>query len=206
MNLTNFKKIDHAIKTTNVFFLAALVVMATAFVISFFHLSYKINQAYSKALVIDTRGAVFETHPILAQEMRVYEFENHVKTFIGLWYGFDENNYEANVQKALSLIGNKGKELLNEYNDLGMLSELIQKNLRYDVLINDLQIDMTTIPVSGSVVFTQTGYRAKGKISRRVFVDFSLYEVARSRENVHGVKIEDWKVTYKPIDRENEIN
>ena len=39
---------------------------------------------------------------------------NHVKTFVTNWYAFDESNYEKNISLALNLIGNKGKELLNE--------------------------------------------------------------------------------------------
>lgn len=86
---------------------------------------------------------------------------NHVKTFVTHWYAFDESSYEKNISLALNLIGNKGKELLNEYNDVNMLNSLIQKNIRYGVRIKDVEINTQTIPVSGKIIFTQTGYRAR---------------------------------------------
>ena len=42
-----------------------------------------------------------------------------------------------NITSALNLIGNKGKELLNEYNDVNMLNSLVQKNIRYGVSIDE---------------------------------------------------------------------
>lgn len=77
-----------------------------------------------------------------------------------------------------------------------MLNSLIQKNLRYGIIIKDLHIDMQTIPVSGEILFTQTGYRAKGSIARDISAKFTLYDVSRSAENSHGVKIDSWEVRY----------
>lgn len=107
----------------------------------------------------------------------------------------------------MNLIGNKGKELLNEYNDVNMLNSLVQKNIRYGVTIDDIAIDMNTIPVTGRIVFTQTGYRARGRVSRKVEAEFSIYDVSRSEENAHGAKIEDWIVHYSaPIEDAKEDN
>ena len=128
--------------------------------------------------------------------MRAYEYEDHVKRFVQLWYSFDENNYERHLNEALNLIGNKGKELLNEYNDVNMLNTLIQKNIRYEVSINDISIDMATLPVSGEITFTQTGLRSRGGLSREIKARFTLYDVSRSRDNSHGAKIEKWDVNY----------
>lgn len=96
----------------------------------------------------------------------------------------------------MNLIGNRGKELLSEYNDINMHNSLIQKNIIYSVTIKDIRVDMKTVPVSGEILFTQTGYRARGGVSRDVLAKFTLYDVSRSRENSHGVKIESWEVNY----------
>ena len=110
--------------------------------------------------------------------------------------------YEKNISLALNLIGNKGKELLNEYNDVNMLNSLIQKNIRYGVRIKDVEINTQTIPVSGKIIFTQTGYRARGSISRNIEAEFTIYDMlSRSEENAHGAKIEDWIVRYsEPVE------
>jgi hypothetical protein len=196
MDLTSLEKIDNSIRRTSWLALAFCVIVTTASTISFYYLSNKIDEIYTKALVIDTRGNTYQTAVIPAKEMRIYEYENHVKTFVNLWYAFDESNYEKNIEAGLHLIGDMGKELLNEYNDVAILGSLIQKNIRYGVSIKDITIDMETLPVSGTLQAIQTGYRARGSISRNMRVSFTLYDVARSRENVHGCKISEWKVKF----------
>ena len=196
MDLTKFKTVDQAFKTTVIVAASCCLIMGAAFTICFFYLSNKIDAAFTKALVLDTSGQVYDVSAIESSAMRKYEYENHVKTFISLWYSFDESTYEGNISMALNLIGNRGKELYNGYNDINMLNSLIQKNIRYGVIIKDIHIDMKTVPISGEVMFTQTGYRARGCVARDLFVKFTLYDVSRSRENNHGVKIDAWEVRY----------
>ena len=157
-------------------------------------------------MVIDKNGEVYETSSLPAGAMRKYEYLNHVKTFVTHWYAFDESTYEGNISLALNLIGNKGKELLNEYNDVNMLNSLIQKNIRYGVTIKDVEIHTNTIPVSGKILFTQTGYRARGSVSRDIEAEFTLYDVSRSEDNAHGAKIEDWIVRYsEPVENGDDL-
>lgn len=196
MDLTKFKTVDQAFKATVIIAISCCAIMGIAFAICFFYLSNKIDAAYTKALVLDTSGKVYDVSAIESATMRKYEYEDHIKTFVNLWYSFDESTYEGNVTMGLNLIGNRGKELYNEYNDINMLNSLIQKNIRYGVIIKDIHIDMQSVPVSGDVLFTQTGYRARGSVARDISVDFTLYDVSRSRENSHGVKIDSWEVHY----------
>lgn len=196
MDLTKFKTVDQAFKTNVLVSVLCCLIMGISFIICFFYLSNKIEKTLAKALVLDTSGQVYSATAVDAAAMRRFEYENHVRTFVSLWYSFDESTYESNVTAALNLIGNQGKALLNEYNDINMLNSLIQKNIRYGIIIKDISIDMQTIPVSGEILFVQTGYRARGSIARDICVNFTLYDVSRSRENSHGVKIGDWEVKY----------
>lgn len=196
MDLTKFKTIDQAFKTTVITAVVSCSVMAIAFIICFFYLFNKVDEAYNKSLVLDTSGKIYDATAVETSVMRKYEYENHIKTFATLWYSFDESTYDANITAALPLIGNRGKELLNEYNDVNMHNSLIQKNIRYGLIIKDLRIDMQTVPVSGEIFFVQTGYRARGSVARDITVKFTLYNVSRSQENPHGVKIETWDVHY----------
>lgn len=196
MDLTKFKTVDESLRITLIVSICCCGIMALAFTVAFIFQYNKIDEAYTKALVLDTSGKIYEVTPIAASDMRKYEYEDHIKDFVGKWYAFDESTYESNIKSALNLIGNRGKELLSEYNDVNMHNSLIQKNIIYKVAIKDIQVDMKTVPVSGEILFTQTGYRARGSVSREVLVKFTLYDVSRSRENSHGVKIENWDVNY----------
>lgn len=196
MDLMKFKTVDYAFKMTVLVSAICCLIMGIAFAVSSIYLSNKIDSVLTKALVFDTSGQVYSATSINAVDMRKYEYEDHVKRFVNLWYSFDESTYERNIEEALHLIGNQGKILVNEYNDVNMLNSLIQKNLRYGIIIKDLHINMQTIPISGEILFTQTGYRAKGSIARDISAKFTLYDVSRSAENSHGVKIDSWEVRY----------
>ncbi len=203
MNLIKFKGVDNVVKLTIRLSIGYCIILTAAFVSCIIYLTTKIEKAYSQTIVIDKGGEVYDTSCLPINSMRKYEYLNHVKTFVSNWYAFDESTYESNISFALNLIGNKGKELLNEYNDVNMLNSLIQKNIRYGVHIKDIEINTQTIPTSGKILFTQTGYRARGSISRDVEVTFTIYDVSRSENNAHGAKIEDWIVRYsEPIEND----
>lgn len=205
MKLTQFKTVDKAFKATVISCLCCCLISGISFVISIIYIYQKAEKAYEHALVIDKSGKVYETTPALSSDMRIFEYEDHVKHFVQLWYSFDENSYEKNLNEALNLIGNKGKELLNEYKDVNMLNTLIQKNIRYEISIQDIHIDMSTLPVSGEIIFTQTGLRSRGGLSREIHAKFTLYDVSRSRENSHGAKIDKWEVNYYNSNKENDV-
>ncbi len=196
MKLTQFKTVDQAFRTTVISCICCSLISGIGFVTCIIYIYQKAENAYNHVLVIDTAGKTYETSPVLAADMRMFEYEDHVKRFVQLWYAFDENNYEKHLNEALNLIGNRGKELLNEYKDVNMLNSLIQKNIRYEVSIQDIRIDMSTLPVSGEIIFTQTGLRSRGGLSREIHARFTLYDVSRSRGNSHGAKIEQWEVNY----------
>ena len=112
-----FKGADDAVKLTIRLSAGYCIILTIAFASSIIFLINKIEKAYGQALVIDRQGEVYEASSLSASDMRQYEYMNHVKTFVTHWYAFDESSYEKNISLALNLIGNKGKELLNEYND-----------------------------------------------------------------------------------------
>lgn len=206
MDLTKFKGVDNAIRLTIRLSVGYCILLTITFITCVFYLTRKIENAYNQALVIDRDGEVYATSSISSKAMRKYEYINHIKTFVSHWYAFDENTYENNIALALNLIGNKGKELLNEYNDVNMLNSLIQKNIRYEVSIKEIDVYTNTLPTSGKIIFTQTGYRARGSISRDIEAEFTIYDVSRSESNAHGAKIEDWIVRYSEPIENNDNN
>lgn len=196
MELQNIESINKLFRRNIILLIILVGIIALAFAVSFFFVSKQINNMQNTVLVLDKSGAAANASAVNADYMRVYEYENHVKTFIQLWYAFDENNYENNIKMGLEMLGDCGKDLLNQYNDLGMLNLLRQKNIHYNVAIKDIKVDMNTLPISGIVTVTQTGIRAKGQLSREMVIHFTLSDVSRSRENVHGCKIDTWNVQY----------
>ena len=64
MNLTKFKTVDQAFKTTVIVASYCCLIMGIAFTVCFFSLSNKIDAAYTTALVLDNSGQVYDVAAI----------------------------------------------------------------------------------------------------------------------------------------------
>ena len=204
MELQNFEKINAMFRRNTILLVIVTVIMALAFVAGYATLAKQVSAMQETVLVLEKDGTANIASAVDADYMRVYEYENHVKTFIQLWYAFDANNFQQNIDMGLEMLGDCGKNMLAQYNDMGMQNILNKNDIHYIVEIKDISIDMNTIPVTGSATAIQTGVRTKGKASRQMNITFALSDVSRSRENVHGCKIVQWNVDYVKIDNDNE--
>lgn len=185
---------------TKVITITTLVVCVSAIIAVYLISTKEIKQQQSKVIVIDTKGQVYSSEVANAKEMRVFEYKDQVKKFYNLWYSFDENSYKTNIEKGLLLVGDCGKELLNIYKSEDVERKLFEKNLKAEVIIKDVNIDMSTNPVSGYIKGVQTIRRNKGSMSRNLDCSFIIYDVSRSDENSHGCKIDNWRIdNAKPI-------
>lgn len=195
MELNSITKLNDLFKNTSRALIIIVAIISLTSTLGYIYLFKEMSELQKNVLVLDKTGGAFTATAVDASYMRVYEYENHVKTFVNLWYAFDEYNYESNIASALELIGEPGKELLAQYKDVNMLNLLRQKNIHYNVQIKDISVNMNTIPTSGKIILTQTGVRPRGQSSREILVEFTLSDVSRSRENIHGCKIDSWIAT-----------
>eukprot|EP00975_Prorocentrum_lima_P054383 11406531-Prorocentrum_lima.AAC.1 len=62
--------VDQAFKTTVIVASSCCLIMGIAFTVCFFYLSNKIDAAYTKALVLDTSGQVYDVAAIESAAMR----------------------------------------------------------------------------------------------------------------------------------------
>jgi len=190
-SLMSYKTAGELSKTITI---TAIVVSAAALVAGYFVMTKEVNLQKNKVIVIDTKGQVYGSQMTNAKDMRIFEYKDQIRKFYSLWYAFDENSYKSNIEKGLLLVGECGKELLNKYADQDVERKLFEKNLKLEVTIKDIQIDMDTNPVSGKIWGIQTTRRNKGSASRNMNCSFIIYDVDRSDENSHGCKIDNWVV------------
>ena len=81
MNLTKFKTVDQAFKTTVIVASSCCLIMGIAFTVCFFYLSNKIDAAYTKALVLDTSGQVYDVaalNPQRCESMNMKIISKHL--------------------------------------------------------------------------------------------------------------------------------
>lgn len=154
----------------------------------------KIDEIQNKMIVIDTRGVIYPSGQIDYNQMRIYEYLNHSKILYTLWYAFDENSYTQNIENGLHMLGECGIEMLNLYKQENVERLLFERNMRFEVEILDVKIDLQTLPISGYIEGKQTILRGNSKLTRHLDCIFTLHDVSRNEKNPHGVKIEDWEI------------
>lgn len=191
-SLNNYHKAYGGMKLIAIIaIIAAVFISITSFILSLKTIENNNSQIY----VLDKKGNVLTANAeIVNTETRLFEYENHIKTFYKLWYEIDQNTYYDNINKALLLAGETGKELLNDYKSEDMYNILVAKNITTTIEITELKIDNTKSPAVGYIKGIQNINRQGGSVQRSMNCTFAIYDVKRSRENSHGCLIENWKV------------
>ena len=184
-----------AFKTSMIFFALVCCCCVVAVILMAVYMHRELEKQYAMIYVMDKSGAISTAdRNELDVSGRLFEYEDHVKTFYRKWYVFDESSFEPNIESALYLIGDVGKTMYQKYMEDHVLRTLKQMNMSVTVEIRDVQIDMNTMPRTGYITGIQTIKRTKGSVSRNMNCTFELWDVSRSRNNPHGVKIEKWDV------------
>lgn len=191
-SLTSYKSAFALIR----FILLVVIVSAFSAVVAVYYMfEKKVEELSSNIYIIDEKGNTMSaSQSEQTLQTRIFEYEDHIKDFYSLWYSFDEGSYKRNIEAALYLAGETGKELLNVYEEEDVFNKVKEKNLKLFVNIESVVINVNTIPISGTIKGTQTIKRLQGELTRHLDCTFTLHDVDRSKNNSHGVKIENWKI------------
>ena len=184
-----------AYKTSMAFFALVVCFCIAAVILMAVYMHGELEKQNVMIYVMDKTGAITTADKSeLDVSGRLYEYEDHVKTFYRKWYAFDESSFETNIESALYMIGEIGKRMYQKYMEDNILRTLKQMNMAVTVEIKEVYVDMNTMPRTGYITGIQTIKRLKGSVSRNMNCTFELWDVSRSRNNPHGVKIEKWEV------------
>ena len=182
------------------FFATVCCFCVVAVVLMGLYMHRELEKQYAVIYVMDKSGAIATAdRNELDATGRLFEYEDHVKTFYRKWYAFDESSFQTNIESALYLIGDVGKSMYQKYMEDNILRTLKQMNMTVTVEIGDVNIDMNSMPRTGYITGVQTIKRARGSVSRNMNCTFELWDVSRSRNNPHGVKIEKWEVVNNSV-------
>jgi hypothetical protein len=191
-SLVNYKLANNSLK------LIAIISIIFSLLFSgfvYFFSWKKLQESKQTVYILDATGkAYLANEKGLDVNTRIFEYESHVKYFYKLWYEFDQFSYQRNIDEALYLVGDCGRELYNEYKEQDLLNILKSKNINTSVQIKNVKIDITKTPVTGYIKGVQTITRLGGLQKRNMDCTFDIQDIDRSRENPHGCIIENWKV------------
>ena len=165
-------------------------------VITTVYLNNKMDKAMSSIWVLGPDGKVMRAEKASRNDptIRVFEYEDAVRDVYRLWYGYDENSYQRNIDAALELLGDCGKKMKDTYDAQGVLRILRERNYIVSVEIDSVGIDMNADPKRGMVTGLQRVWSVGGVSYSQIDATFTLEDVAASKKNSHGVKLNDWKV------------
>jgi len=203
--LTNYKTGFAMIKSISIIIIIAAISFS-AFI--YYQSEQKVAELRNQVVVIEQKsGQNFSGKYVQSNDTRIFEFKNASKTCYTYLYQFDQNSFLKNMDKALLLMGNSGKERIKAYQDEAILSKLKQKNLilTIDIPENDNNVviepivdianinDKGIIVAKGTIKGFQTFIIGQVTKNRNMHVTFDIYNVDRSDANPHGVLLDNWK-------------
>lgn len=211
MELQSLKNYKSAFNFIRNFILVLLPCLFLFFSFLIYLLFTKVNKGYESIWVINPKTGVMTA---ASQEVgekpqeREAEYHNLVHQFLTHWYAFDQFTYDKNTTTALNWIGNSGKVLLNDYKSADVYRRMQEKNMVLTIDIDSININMNTVPATGSFLLHQTVSTPAGKLVRVVEGKFNVLDLKeRTLLNPHKALIEDFVPKYvKPEPTENETN
>jgi hypothetical protein len=126
---------------------------------------------------------------------KVAMVKGHVMNFYKLFFEIDQYNYKSNVNMALELIGESGKELNKIYANGNYYSRLVNNNLSIAVDIDSINVYNRDPPYKVAVYgkrYIRSSYGTKGTWLNAVM---DVYQVSNSDKNPFGMMIEHFQVT-----------
>lgn len=128
------------------------------------------------------------------ENYRLPEIKNHIKVFHRLFFGYDQFSYDKNINEALYLIGNSGKQLYLSLKANGHFARIQSQNLVQKLDIDSIKVNDKEYPYHASVYGKLSVSRVDQNVSTKnlFYASFDLYNVARTENNPHGLLIENY--------------
>ncbi len=151
-----------------------------------------------KIYMLDRNGDAF-TAKIIKDELmyREPEINSHLKKFHEYFFNLDQYNYVKNIEKSLELIDESGKDYYLTLLNQGWYNSLKMNNLKQKIEIDSILVNVNKYPYSASL-FGKTTVFGEGREREEKIIKIHciLYDVARTRNNPHGLLISDYEILY----------
>ena len=192
-------QIDKLLKFSRIITFIALGVTLLSVITCVLYMFYVNKNAKKQNIyVLNEKGQAFSAKIIDDELMyREPEIYSHLKIFHNYFFNLDQFNYERNLEKALELIDDSGRNYyLTLLND-GWFNSLKLNNLVQEINIDSMHIDTERYPYSSTVYGKTSVYRYgkyKEKKEKTITIHCELYNVARTMENPHGLLISNYNI------------
>lgn len=194
-------KIDRLLTYSKTVTIVAVFVSMISVLASLLY-SFSLNKQLLKdrIYILDSNGVAFAAKNIKQELMyREPEIRSHLITFHEYFFNLDQYNYEMNINKALELIDESGKNYYLTLLNTGWYNTLKMNNLVQEITFDSIIMNTDVHPYLASVYGKTNVYRygEKGNGTKKIIgVECKLYDVARTQNNPHGMIISNYNILY----------
>ena len=119
----------------------------------------------------------------------------HVQNFYKLFFEIDAGNYKKNLNDALELVGESGKELAQDYANNKYYERIVSNNLWIGVNIDSIKILNNDPPFVAMVYAKRVIRSAYGTKYTQLNAEMEVHQVSNTVKNPFGMMIENFRIT-----------
>ena len=119
----------------------------------------------------------------------------HVQNFYILFFEIDAGNYKKNLNDALELVGESGKELAQVYANNKYYERIVSNNLWIGVNIDSIKILNNDPPFVAMVYAKRVIRSAYGTKYTQLNAEMEVHQVSNTVKNPFGMMIENFRIT-----------
>lgn len=203
------KKMGIAVNFSKAFSSMTSITLVTIF--SFFatnlYWNWKFDQKFDELLklvfvVNDTSTVTAVLSP--NQTPSVYEARNLVKNFMSLMFSYNAQTFHDNIDRAFHYINRgDGLAIYQTFRAGKVLESYTRYNIRSELLIDSLHVNVSTEPYTGVVYTTQKLIFPDEVQWKGIAAKFDIIKTNRSEENPFGLMIRNFNfIEYEPKARD----
>lgn len=194
--IRHFGWVDDQFKATRMLTTAVLAFSAVT-VTATLLLSFRfVRLSRDTIYVVDGGSAVMATMAD-GSAQREQEIEDHVTRFHELMFNLapTRESHDRRFEAAFNMADRSAYEYWNDQNETGYYTRLISANISQEILVDSVKLSMSSYPYP-AVLYGKVQLVRESNITRFDFASrCQLREVARSRQNPHGLLVEKFEVT-----------
>lgn len=147
-------------------------------------------------------GKVMQAYTSSRSAHIAVEAEDHIRNFHQYFFRLDPDakQIKNGVGKALYLADYSAKKTFDDLSKQGYYTKIISSNTSQRITIDNIQLNLNQHPYSFRCYATQESITSGSIVTRNLITEGQLRTVSRSKQNLHGFLIENWKViAYKDL-------
>jgi hypothetical protein len=153
-----------------------------------------IKDITSKVVVLDGNGSVSSgsVKEVNSAELSKLQCLNVLRLGVEYLFSFSTTNYDDRISMGRAYWGKSGNEILQGYVNENVRDKIMQNNLRVDIVIQSIDVQIESNVLVGKVSFEQSFVNGSA-IQKRIINATCVFEKSQvSNKNAYGYIIENW--------------